>query len=170
MRRWFTFPNPVNEKAARVVATGAVLLSVAFVATQAAWLLFPLAFGFVARVLAGPRFSPLGRLAVHVIAPRLGPEKNVPGPPKRFAQAIGATLSIGALVSAFGFDNVTVAVGLVAMIAAAAFLEAAFGFCLGCVIFAQLMRWGVIPAEICESCNDISGRLAARSASLAASS
>jgi hypothetical protein len=170
MRSWFTFPNPVNEKAARTVASGAVLLSLAFVATRATWLLVPLAYGFVARVLAGPRFSPLGRFAVHVAAPRLGAERNVPGPPKRFAQAIGATLSVAALVSAFAFSNTVVAVVLVAMIAVAAFLEAAFGFCLGCVIFARLMRWGVIPADVCESCNDITGRLAARSASLATAS
>jgi hypothetical protein len=114
--------------------------------------------------------SPLGRFAVHVVAPRLGREKLVAGPPKRFAQGIGATLSIAAMVSAFGFHNVTVAVVLVAMIAVAAFLEAAFAFCLGCAIFGQLMRWNVIPTDVCEACNDISSRLAARSATLVASS
>ena len=46
-----------------------------------------------------------------------------------------------------------------AMLAAAAFGEAAFGFCLGCRIFALLMRLGVIPETVCEDCNDLSLRL-----------
>jgi hypothetical protein len=49
---------------------------------------------------------------------------------------------------------------LIAGLTFAAGLEAFAGFCLGCVIFGRLMTWGVIPAEICEECNDISKRLA----------
>jgi hypothetical protein len=49
-------------------------------------------------VLTGPRLSPLGRLAAHVVAPRLGPPRTVPGPPKRFAQAMGAAMSTAALL------------------------------------------------------------------------
>ena len=40
----------------------------------------------------------------------------------------------------------------------AAFLEAAFALCLGCKAFALLMRAGVIPARICEECDDIWSR------------
>jgi hypothetical protein len=43
----------------------------------------------------------------------------------------------------------------------AATLEAALGLCLGCRIFALLMRIGVIPAEVCERCNDLWGKAAA---------
>jgi Domain of unknown function (DUF4395) len=167
MARIFSFPNPVNEKAARSAAAGVVLMSLAFIATGARFILIPLAVGFVLRVAAGPRFSPLGRLAVHVIAPRFGDQKLVPGPPKRFAQAIGATLSVSAALSTFAFHTHTPATVLVVMIAAAAFLEAAVGFCLGCVIFAQLMKFGIIPEDVCESCNNITPRLLA--ASVAAS-
>ena len=71
MRELFSFPNPVNEVAARVVATGVVLLSVTLLATGWTWLLIPLALGFLARVLTGPTLSPLGRLATQVIAPAL---------------------------------------------------------------------------------------------------
>lgn len=168
-----TFPNPVNEKAARSAAAGVVLMCLAFLASGARWILIPLAIGFLLRVAAGPRFSPLGRLAVHVIAPRFGDAKLVPGPPKRFAQAIGATLSVSAAVAAFAFHSTVAPVVLVAMIAVAAFLEAALGFCLGCTIFAQLMRRGVIPPDVCEACNDITPRLlaaAARNATVAANS
>ena len=40
----------------------------------------------------------------------------------------------------------------------AASLEAFVGYCLGCKIFALLMRTGVIPESVCEECNDIWGR------------
>ena len=99
MKKLLTFPNPVNEYAARSVAGMVVLLCIATLVFRTPWLLWPLALGFVARVASGPRFSPFGQLATKVIAPRLGPAKLVPGPPKRFAQTIGATLSVGALVA-----------------------------------------------------------------------
>ena len=77
----FSFPNPVNEKAARVVAGGVVLMSLAVLVFDAHWILIPLVFGFAARVMAGPRFSPLGQLATRVVAPRLGRPRLVAGPP-----------------------------------------------------------------------------------------
>ena len=43
-------------------------------ATGFYWLLIPLAYGFWARVLTGPKLSPLAWLAMNVVAPRLGPE------------------------------------------------------------------------------------------------
>jgi hypothetical protein len=86
MAKIFSFPNPVNETSARIVAGGAVLMGIAFAVTGNGWILVPLTYGFVARVLAGPTFSPLGRLATQVITPKLSFEHRlVPGPPKRFA-------------------------------------------------------------------------------------
>ncbi len=150
----FRFPNPVNEKAARVVAGLVVLLSAAVLATGSPWLLGLLAAGFLARVAAGPRFSLFGRLATQVVAPRLGPAVLVPGPPKRFAQAIGATLSTAALISLLA-GAPTAAWALVAMITVAATLESVFALCLGCVAFGRLQALGVIPASVCEACNDL---------------
>lgn len=159
MSKLFSFPNPVNEVAARVVAAGVVLLTLVILALGQTWLILPLALGFLARVLTGPTLSPLGQLATRVIAPALPVDaKLVPGPPKRFAQGIGATLSVVAAVAHFGFGATTLALVLVALITVAATLESAFGFCLGCQAFALLMRVGVIPAEVCESCNDIWSR------------
>ncbi len=154
------FPNPVNEVSARLVAAGVVLMTIAVLAGQH-WVLVPLAYGFVARLAAGPRFSPLGLLVTKVITPRLPVEpKLVPGPPKRFAQGIGAALSVSALVSWAVFDNTTVALVLVAAITIAATLESVFAYCLGCKAFALLMRVGIIPPEVCEACNDLSLRSA----------
>ncbi|MBE7186674.1 DUF4395 domain-containing protein [Jatrophihabitans endophyticus] len=159
------FPNPVNEVAARAVAGGVVVLSALTLVLGLAldhawyWLTVLLAAGFVARVVSGPTLSPLGQVATRVVAPRIGHEKLVPGPPKRFAQAIGATLTVAAVVlTALSID--TGVVVLLAMLLVAATLESVFGLCLGCKAFAVLMRAGVIPPETCEACANIGLRAA----------
>jgi hypothetical protein len=146
------FPATVNEKAARVVA--GVVAATAFVvlATDWHWLLVVLAYGFWARVLAGPTLSPLAQLATRVVAPRLGPPKDVPGPPKRFAQAIGAVLSTAAAVLALALGAEAAADVLTAALAVAATLESALALCLGCRLFALLMRAGLVPEEVCARC------------------
>lgn len=161
MSRLFSFPNPVNETSARIVAGGAVGMSVVYVVTGWGWVLVPLTFGFVARVLSGPRFSPLGRIATQVITPRLRRDhKLVAGPPKRFAQGIGAVFSLTATVLLI-LDQPDASRVVVGMLAGAASLEAFAGFCLGCWIFARLMSVGLVPESVCEECNDISARLTA---------
>jgi hypothetical protein len=158
----FRFPNPVNELAARTVAAGVLaqcLLTLLLCATLGfswLWLTVPLAYGFLARVATGPTLSPLGQLATRVVAPHLGPARPVPGPPKRFAQGLGAVMSLAAVVSHFGFGADWVAVGLVGAIAVAATLESAFAFCIGCTIFAGLMRAGLVPAQTCAACANVS--------------
>jgi len=155
----FRFPNPVNELSARLVAAGVVALTTLALLVRWEWLLFVLAYGFVARVLSGPRFSPLAILVTRVVTPNLPLDaKLVPGPPKRFAQGIGAALSVGAVVAAYGFDRPGVAWLLVAAILVAAVLESVFALCLGCKAFAVLMRAGVIPASVCRDCQDLSRR------------
>ncbi len=158
-RSVLSFPNPVNEYAARTVAAGVVAMAVCTVAFRQPWILIPLTFGFWARVLAGPRFSPLGQLATRVIAPRLpwGP-KMVAGPPKRFAQAIGVVFSTTALVLWYGFGLGSAAAVVLGLLALAALLESALGLCIGCKAFGVLMRIGVVPEEVCESCSDLSLR------------
>jgi hypothetical protein len=156
MRELFAFPNPVNELSARLVAGGVVLLCIATIAFDQPWLFVVLAYGFVARVLTGPTLSPLGQFVTRVLTPRLSlPPKFVPGPPKRFAQGIGAFLSVTALALELEFGQTGAAQVCVGLIAVAATLESVFAVCLGCQIFAVLMRVGVIPASVCEECNDI---------------
>ena len=153
----FRVPNPVNEKAARVVAGGVAASAALTLATGWLWLVPLVAVGFLARVLAGPRFSPVGRLATQVVAPRLGPPKLVPGPPKRFAQAVGLTLTtVASILLALGWTGAATA--LVAVLLVFALLESVVGFCAGCWVFGHLMRLGVIPQEVCEACNDITLR------------
>ena len=158
LRELFSFPNPVNDKAARVVAAGVATLALITLATGWLWLIVLLAVGFAARVLSGPRFSLLGRLPTQVIAPRLGPAKLVPGPPKRFAQAIGLTLTTVAAVAGLGFGAHTLALGLVAVLLVFATLESVLSFCAGCWLFGLLMKTGLIPADTCEECTNIWAR------------
>ncbi len=151
----FSFPNPVNEASARLVAGGVLVMCVVTIASGLRWATVVIAYGFVARVLSGPTLSPLGQLVTRVVTPRLGiPERPVAGPPKRFAQGIGVVFSLTALVLT-GLGYWTAAEVVLALLASAAFLESVFGLCLGCKVFAVLMRAGVVPQEVCERCNNI---------------
>lgn len=151
MRRLLSFPDPVNEVSARLVATGVAALCGVILVTREPVLLVPLCYGFWARALTGPTLSPLGQLVTRVVTPALGRERLVPGPPKRFAQGMGAAMSTAA-VAAWLTGHAGASWLLVAMILVAATLEAALAFCIGCKIFALLMRVGVIPERVCERC------------------
>lgn len=157
VRTAFEFPAIVNEKAARAVAGLVVLVAAVALLTGWLWLSAVLSVGFALRVASGPRFDPFGQLATKVIAPRLGEPVMVPGPPKRFAQAVGLVLTLvatGFLVA--GLPVVTAS--LLGVLLVFATLESVFGFCAGCYAFGLLMRAGLVPEETCAACNDISLR------------
>jgi hypothetical protein len=157
----FGFPDEVNDAAARVVACGVVVMALVAIAARQPWVTILLAYGFVARVAAGPRLSPLGRFAVEVAAPRLSRyARLVPGPPKRFAQAMGAAFSASALGLWLAGEDVACYV-LLAILIVPASLEASLGYCVGCEAFKVLMRLGVIPTSVCEQCANIWSRPAA---------
>ena len=151
------FPRVINEKAARTVAGVVAVTGAVALATGWHWLLIPLAYGFWARVLTGPKLSPLALFATKVAAPRLGPPKEVAGPPKRFAQGMGAAMTtLGVIAFALGWTTATTV--LLAMLVVAATLESAFALCLGCQVFAALMRAGIVPETVCVECADIGRR------------
>ena len=153
LRTLFSFPNPVNEISARLVAGMVVALSLAIILTDQSWLLFVLAYGFLARVATGPTLSPMGLLATRVLVPIMGsPSRPVPGPPKRFAQSIGLVFSITALVVFYASGSEVAAKSLVGVLAVFATLESVIGFCAGCFVFNHLMRWGLIPESVCREC------------------
>jgi len=156
---FFSFPNPVNEVAARLVAGGVVILGLATILLDQPWLTLVIAYGFIARVLAGPKISPLALLVTRVLVPRLGlAERPVPGPPKRFAQGIGVVFSVTAAILAVGLGDTGAAYVVLGVLVFFATLESVFGLCVGCKVFAVLMRIGVIPQEVCEACNNIALR------------
>ncbi|HEX6498415.1 MAG TPA: DUF4395 domain-containing protein [Micromonosporaceae bacterium] len=88
------------------------------------------------------RWSPYGLLYRHLVAPRLRPATEFePAEPVRFAQLLGFAFG---LVATVGYLAGAPVVGLVAaaLALAAAFLNAAFGFCLGCETYLLLRRLG----------------------------
>src|SRR6476659_9554053 len=118
MAELLAFPNPVNETSARIVAGSVAVLAVLTVAFQQGWLVPVLAYGFVARALAGPTLSPLGQLATRVVTPRLHvAHRYTPGPPKRFAQAIGAAFTVSATLLWFAAGEHVAALALVGILA-----------------------------------------------------
>jgi hypothetical protein len=139
----------VNERASRLIAGVVTATVVGAVVAGWAWVIPVLGLGFVLRGGWGPRFSPLGRAAAWV-APRLWDLRLVAGPPKRFAQGIGALclLSASALLLA-GWSSLAWGVaGLVAMFAT---LESAFGFCMGCWLYGHVLQRRAGPV-LCDDC------------------
>lgn len=155
MRRFFSFPDPVNETSARLVATGVIVQAVAFLVLREGWLLVPLVYGFFARVLTGPTASPLGQFSVRIATPFVErsfgvDSRRVPGSPKRFAQLIGLIFTAGAAIGWISGQHwlaFTLVIGLVM----AASLEAFAAVCLGCIAYSAI--WG------CADCDDVSERL-----------
>ena len=161
MSELFSFPNPVNETSARLVAGAVAVLAVLAIAFQQGWLLPVLAYGFLARALTGPKLSPLGLLATRVVTPRLHiSHRYAPGPAKRFAQAIGAVFTFAATVLWYGAGEHTAALALAGVLALFASLEAAVGLCVGCRVFYLGMRLGLVPAHVCEDCAAVLARSA----------
>ena len=152
MNTLFSFPDPVNDYAARFVATMVVILTLSFLVTANIWVLIFILYGFLARVLTGPTLSPIGLVATKILVPLFGnPEKLVPGPPKRFAQAIGLVFSTAALI-AFLFSEISTTRYLIGILGFFASLEAFIGFCTGCYVFGWMIRFRLIPESVCESC------------------
>ena len=161
MKELFSFPNPVDDASARTVALGVVTMSVVAFVTGQAWILLPLTYGFLARVATGPTLSPLGQFAVRVSGPRIKAwQKFVPGPPKRFAQGIGAALTVAA-TTVWLTEGWSGARWILLPLIVAASLEGFLGYCLGCTNFGWLIRLGVVPESICAECGDLSARYAA---------
>ena len=156
MSQLFSFPDPVNETSARLVAGAVAVLAVVTIAFQQGWLIPVLAYGFVARALTGPTLSPLGLLATRVITPRLHVNHHyAPGPAKRFAQTIGAVFTVTATLLYFAAGQHVAAYALVGVIAVFASLESGLGLCVGCKVFFLGMRLGLVPASVCEQCANV---------------
>lgn len=138
--------GPVDVRGPRFVAwvTTAVLIAVlllAAVATPAAAVLIAVqAVVFALGAALGPRRHLYGLVFARLIAPRLGPvTATEPTPPLRFAQLLGFLF---AAVSLLGFLLGSSVVGAVfaGFALFAAFLNAAFGICLGCKLYPLVTR------------------------------
>ena len=157
---FFSFPELINEVAARLVAIGVLVLSsvVLFLLIDknnyVLIFLSILIYGFLARVSSGPKISPLALFVTKLIVPRLNfKEKLVPGPPKRFAQGIGLIFSLFTAITFVANLN-SISILLISILILFAALEAFIGFCAGCKVFKLLMNIGLIPNDVCEKCSN----------------
>ena len=131
-------PQPIDPRGPRFSAwVSTVVLAVTLV-TSSAWLLVAQALVFGIGAFAGLRWHPYGLLYRALVAPRLDPPTEWENPaPVRFAQGMGFVLAtVGALGYLSGFT--TVGLTATALTLGAAFLQAAYGICLGCEIYLRL--------------------------------
>lgn len=130
----------IPTRGPRVAAWITSVVLAAVLLTGNMWLLVAQAAVFAIATVAGPHRSPYGLFYRYVVAPWLRPSDDVePIAPIRFAQAVGLVF---ALVGVAGFATGLTALALAATAAAfvAAFLNAAFGYCLGCQMYVVLQR------------------------------
>jgi hypothetical protein len=123
----------------------AVLLTFEFSPVAATVLLAGQALVFAVGAVLGPRRHPYGALFARLVAPRLSPAtEREPVAPLKFAQLVGLVFAV---VGVAGFAAAPV-VGLTAtaFALAAAFLNAAFGICLGCQLYPIVVRLRPTPA------------------------
>ena len=134
-------PDQVDVRGPRFVAwitTGVLVITLivsGISSLAAADILCLQAVVFAIGAVGGPRRHPYGLVFANVVAPRLGPvREREPVPPLKFAQLVGLVFAV---IGAAGFAAGASLVGLVATGAAlvAAFLNAAFGICLGCQLY-----------------------------------
>ena len=116
-----------------------VVLALAL-ATASMWLLLAQMLVFAVGAIAGMRYAPYGLVYRFLIRPRLGPPTRFePAAPPRFAQAVGTVFAaVGVIGYATGVTGIGIAFTALAL--AAAFLNAAFDFCLGCQMYLLIRR------------------------------
>ncbi|HEX2313633.1 MAG TPA: DUF4395 domain-containing protein [Thermomonospora sp.] len=135
----------VDPRGQRVAAGITTVVLVAVLVTGSGWLLAAQAAVFAVGALAGPRYSPYALLFQALIRPRIGPpgELEAAAPP-RFAQGVGLVFA-AAGVTGYALGLTWLGIGATAFALGAAFLNAAFGFCLGCEMYLLIRR--VIPTN-----------------------
>ena len=130
----------IDARGPRFSATITTLVLATSLVTQNKWVLVAQGLVFLIGATRGPQFTPYGLLFKNFIKPRLNkvaPTEDV-RPPK-FAQAVGF---IFALVGIFGsvVDRSLIFAAATSIALAAAFLNAAFNYCLGCEMYLLLVR------------------------------
>jgi hypothetical protein len=144
-------PAQVDIRGPRFAAwvTTAVLIVVLVVSgfsTVAATVLLALqAVVFAIGALRGPRQHPYGLIFAKLVAPRLGPvSAREPIPPLKFAQLVGFVFAVVG-VAGFAFGVPLLGTIATAFALFAAFLNAAFGICLGCQLYPLVARLRPAP-------------------------
>ena len=135
----------VDPRGLRLAAALSAAVLVAVLITSSAWLLAAQAVVFGIGAVFGLKYAPYGLIFRALIRPRLGPPTEMEdAAPPRFAQGVGLAFSvIGVIGYATGLTPLGIAAAALALVAA--FLNAAFGLCLGCEMYVLIRR--VWPAQ-----------------------
>jgi hypothetical protein len=116
-----------------------VVLAIALV-TGSIWVAAFQAVVFAIGALKGPQFTPYAFIYRTFIKPRLkSPLRTEDVRPPKFAQAIGLAFALVAVIGAVAGSSAVFSIAIGAALAAA-FLNAAFDFCLGCQVYLLLAR------------------------------
>ena len=141
--------DPRGPRVAALITT--VVLAVVLI-TGSVWLLAFQALVFAAGAAFGLRYSPYGLLYRRLIRPRLGPPSELePEAPPRFAQGVGLVFALAG-VAGYAAGVVWLGRAATALALVAAFLNGAFGFCLGCEMYLLIRRFrpgrqALVPAS-----------------------
>jgi hypothetical protein len=130
----------IDPRGARFGAAASTLVLALVLVTGSGWLLAAQTLVFAVGAALGLRYAPYGMIYRWLIRPRLGPPRELEAePPPRFAQGVGAAFGV---LGVIGYGTGVTALGITAtaFALAAAFLNAAFGFCLGCEMYLMIQR------------------------------
>lgn len=131
---------PLDPRGVRFSAAVTTVVLVLVLLAGSGWLAGAQAVVFALGAFAGMRFAPYGLLYRVLLARRLGrPAEREDAAPVRFSQLVGFVFAV---VAAVGYLTGLTTLGVVAtaFALAAAFLNAAFGFCLGCEMYTLISR------------------------------
>jgi len=134
--------DPRGSRFGALVTTGVLVV---VLITSSAWLLAAQAVVFAIGAVFGLRYAPYGLVFRALIRPRLGPPEELEDEaPPRFAQGVGLLMAvIGVIGYATGLTPLGIVAAALALIAA--FLNGAFGLCLGCELYLLIRR--IAPAR-----------------------
>jgi uncharacterized protein DUF4395 len=133
-------PGYIDPRGPRVGAALTTVVLAVVLLTGSGWLLAAQAVVFAVGAIGGLRFAPYGVLFRRFVRPRLEPPSTLEAEsPPRFAQAVGLGFAV---VGAIGYLAGVTPLGVVAtgFALGAAFLNAAFDFCLGCEVHLRMVR------------------------------
>ncbi|HTX25785.1 MAG TPA: DUF4395 domain-containing protein [Streptosporangiaceae bacterium] len=130
----------IDPRGARFGAAITVAVLAAVLVTGSAWLLGAQALVFAIGALAGLRYAPYGVLFRRVVRPRLGPPGHTEAEaPPRFAQGVGMVFALGGVLG-YAVGVTALGIAFTALALVAAFLNAAFDYCLGCQVYLFIQR------------------------------
>jgi hypothetical protein len=129
--------DPRGPRFGAVITT--IVLAVVLI-TGSAWLLGAQLLVFAIGAVFGLRYAPYGLVYRRLVRPRLGPPaRTEPEAPPRFSQGVGMVFAIGGVLS-YALGATVAGIAFTALALIAAFLNAAFDFCLGCQVYLFIQR------------------------------